>query len=85
MIIYSIFYSVRKYLVSCSTRRSVNSQKEVKFLGQMVDKSGVHLDQEVQNVSDVDRFLGMVNHLGKFHLISHIRLNHFENSLGKTM
>ena len=82
-----------RYCFNCLPFRiTVNSQKEVKFLGQMVDKSGVHLDpakvkaiQEVQNVSDVDRFLGMVNQLGKFHLISHIRLNHFENSSGKTM
>ena len=52
------------------------SQKQVKFLGQMVDKSGVHPDpakvkviQEVpipKNVGDVRRFLGMVNQLGKF-------------------
>lgn len=52
------------------------SQSEVKFLGQMVDKNGVRPDkakvraiQEVskpKNVSDVRRFLGMVNQLGKF-------------------
>ena len=52
------------------------SQSEVKFLGQMVDKNGVCPDkakvraiQEVskpKNVSDVRRFLGMVNQLGKF-------------------
>ena len=48
----------------------------MKFLGQMVDKSGVRPDpskvkaiQEVpipKNVGDVRRFLGMVNQLGKF-------------------
>ena len=48
----------------------------VKFLGQIVDKCGVHPDpdkvkgiQEVsvpQNVSDVRRFLGMVNQMNKF-------------------
>ena len=52
------------------------SQKQVKFLGQMVDKSGVHPDpakvkaiQKVpkpKNVGDVRRFLSMVNQLGKF-------------------
>ena len=52
------------------------SQTLVKFLGQMVDKSGVRPDpakvkaiQEVpipKNVGDVRRFLGMVNQLGKF-------------------
>ena len=52
------------------------SQKQVKFLGQMVDKSGVHPDpakvkaiQEVpipKNVGDVRRFLDMVNQFGKF-------------------
>ena len=48
----------------------------VKFLGQMVDKCGVHQDpdkvkgiQKVsvpQNVSDVCHFLGIVNHTNKF-------------------
>ena len=52
------------------------SQKQVKFLGQMVDRMGVHPDpakvkaiQEVpipKNVGDVRRFLGMVNQMGKF-------------------
>ena len=52
------------------------SQVLVKFLGQMVDKSGVRPDpakvKAIQgmpipkNVSDVRRFLGMVNQLGKF-------------------
>ena len=49
---------------------------KIKFLGQIVDKTGVRPDsekvkviQEVptpKNVGDVHRFLGMVNHLGKF-------------------
>ena len=52
------------------------SQRQVKFLGQMVDRMGVHPDpakvkaiQDVpipKNVGDVRRFLGMVNQLGKF-------------------
>ena len=52
------------------------SQKQVKFLGQMVDKSGVCTDpakvKAIQNApipknaGDVHRFLGMVNHFGKF-------------------
>ena len=52
------------------------SQRQVKFLGQIVDMMGVHPDpakvkaiQEVpipKNVSDVRRFLGMVNQMGKF-------------------
>ena len=52
------------------------SQRQVKFLGQMVDRMGVHPDpakvkaiQEVpipKNVGDVRRFLGMVNQMGKF-------------------
>ena len=52
------------------------SQRQVKFLGQMVDRMGVHPDpikvkviQEVpvsNNVGDVRRFLGMVNQLRKF-------------------
>ena len=52
------------------------SRSQVKFLGQMVDKTGVRPDlakvkaiQKVpipKNVSDVRQFLGMVNQLGKF-------------------
>ena len=52
------------------------SQKQVKFLGQIVDKAGVRPDREKvkaiqeaptpKNVSDARRFLGMVNQLGKF-------------------
>ena len=52
------------------------SQSEVKFLGQVVNKDGIHPDpdkvraiQEVQppkTVSDTRRFLGMCNHLSKF-------------------
>ena len=52
------------------------SQSRVKFLGQVVDQSGIRPDpekikaiQSVQspnNVGEVRRFLGMVNHLSKF-------------------
>ena len=52
------------------------SVESVKFLGQYVDANGIRSDpdkvkaiQEMpapQNVSDVRRFMGMVNHLGKF-------------------
>ena len=52
------------------------SQRQVKFLGQIVDKTGVRPDNAKvkaireaptpKNVSDVRRFLGMVNQLGKF-------------------
>ena len=52
------------------------SQSQVKFLGQVVDQSGIHPDpkkiraiQSVRppsNVGDVQRFLRMVNHLSKF-------------------
>ena len=52
------------------------SQRQVKFLCQMVDRMGVHPDpakvkaiQEVpipKSVGDVRRFLGMVNQMGKF-------------------
>ena len=52
------------------------SQSEVKFLGQVVNRDGIHPDpdkvraiQEVQppkTVSDIRRFLGMCNHLSKF-------------------
>ena len=52
------------------------SQSQVKFLGQVVDQSGIRPDPEKiqaiqsvrppNNVGDVRRFLGMVNHLSKF-------------------
>ena len=52
------------------------SQKQVIFLGQILNKDGVHPDNEKveaiqkfrrpKNVGDVRRFLGMFNHLSKF-------------------
>ena len=52
------------------------SQKRVKFLGHVVDSTGIHPDPEKiqgimetttpQNVSDVRRFLGTVNQMSKF-------------------
>ena len=52
------------------------SQTQVKFLGQVIDQSGIHPDpdkveaiQKVlppSNVGDIRRFLGMANHLSKF-------------------
>uniref|UniRef100_A0A3B5QZY7 Gypsy retrotransposon integrase-like protein 1 n=1 Tax=Xiphophorus maculatus TaxID=8083 RepID=A0A3B5QZY7_XIPMA len=52
------------------------SKRRIKFLGQVIDASGVSPDpdkvsairamEEPRNISEVRRFLGMVNHLGKF-------------------
>ncbi|RVE55527.1 hypothetical protein OJAV_G00235410 [Oryzias javanicus] len=52
------------------------SKNKIKFLGQIIEASGVSPDpekvkaitamQEPSNVSEVRRFLGMANHLGKF-------------------
>ncbi|KAI5609699.1 hypothetical protein C0J50_12085, partial [Silurus asotus] len=52
------------------------SKTKIKFLGQIVEASGVSADpdklgavkamRQPCNVSEVRRFLGMVNHLGKF-------------------
>ena len=52
------------------------SQNQVKFLGQLIDREGIHPDngkvraiQEFripQNVGEIRRFLGMCNHLSKF-------------------
>ena len=52
------------------------SQSQVKFLGQIIDKDGVHPDpdkvrairefNQPKNVGDIRRFLGMCNHLSKF-------------------
>ena len=46
----------------------------VKFLGTVIDEQGIHADptktkaisEFLQNVKDLQRFMGMVNHLGKF-------------------
>ncbi|KAL0149497.1 hypothetical protein M9458_055285 [Cirrhinus mrigala] len=52
------------------------SKKSVKFLGQILDESGVQADpekvwaithmSEPTNTSEMRRFMGMINHLGKF-------------------
>ncbi len=52
------------------------SKRSVKFLGQILDESGVHADpekvwaithmSEPTNTSEMRRFIGMINHLGKF-------------------
>uniref|UniRef100_A0A669BXN3 Gypsy retrotransposon integrase-like protein 1 n=1 Tax=Oreochromis niloticus TaxID=8128 RepID=A0A669BXN3_ORENI len=52
------------------------SKNRIKFLGQVIEASGVSADpdkvhavssmDEPSNISEVRRFLGMVNHLGKF-------------------
>ena len=47
----------------------VFSKKEVKFAGHILNEEGIKSDREMdtpQSVSDVRRFLGMVNQLGKF-------------------
>ena len=56
--------------------KCVFSKTSVKFLGQVIDSDGIRPDpdkikaihdvQEPQNVSDIRRFLGMVNQLSKF-------------------
>ena len=52
------------------------AQSEIKFLGHIIGKDGVKIDNEKleailnmpkpENVTDLRRFLGMVNHIGKF-------------------
>uniref|UniRef100_A0A3B1IHV4 ribonuclease H n=1 Tax=Astyanax mexicanus TaxID=7994 RepID=A0A3B1IHV4_ASTMX len=52
------------------------SKRSVRFLGQIIDETGIHADpekvkavtsmSEPKTVSEVRRFLGMTNHLGKF-------------------
>jgi hypothetical protein len=62
--------------MTLNTEKCRFSQKAVKFLGHIVDHSGIRLDpdklatiQKVKtpcNVADIRRFLGMVNQLFKF-------------------
>jgi len=52
------------------------SCKEIQFLGQLVDSEGIRADpnkvkavqqiKEPKNISELRRFLGMINQLGKF-------------------
>lgn len=55
---------------------ALNQKRSVKFLGQILDESGVHAHpekicaithmSELTNTSEMRRFMGMINHLGKF-------------------
>ena len=56
--------------------KCVFSQDRVKFLGHIVSQKGIEIDPEKleainklpqpNNISDLRRLLGMVNHVGKF-------------------
>ena len=85
------FCSVWKQLTSHSTKRSAFFKNRSKLFGQMVDKSTQIKPKSrrpkrclpiPKNVRNVHRFLGMVNHLGKF---LQRRLNHCKNSSERTM
>ena len=62
--------------VTLKTEKCEFSKSSVKFLGQVIDAQGVRADpnkikavaamEEPRDVSGVRRFLGMVNHLGKY-------------------
>lgn len=59
-----------------STLRNASFSTSVKFLGSIIDEQEIHADPmkpkamsefpPPQNVKDLQRFMGMVNHLGKF-------------------
>ena len=71
-----VLHKLRQAGLTLNRDKCQFSQTQVKFLGQVIDGSGVRPDpekvraiQNVQpprNVGDVRRFLGMVNHLSKF-------------------
>ena len=67
---------LQKENVTMNSKKCQFSVQEVKFLGQTISESGISLDQdkvrpiidmpEPTDVSGIRRFLGMINHLGKF-------------------
>lgn len=73
--LFAVLQKLQKEGVTLNDKCEV-SKKSSKLLGQILDESGVHADpekvravtqmSEPTNVSEVRRFMGMINHLGKF-------------------
>ena len=83
----------RKLLQAGQPEEIAFSQSQVKFLGQMIDESGVYPDPEkipnIKNVSppntvsDVQRFLGMSNRRSEFSPNQAERQSHCERCLAR--
>ena len=74
--VHKVLNTLKKNKLTLNAEKCEFSKKRVKFLGHILDGYGVHADPEKvaairnmetpKNVSDIRRFLGMVNQLGKF-------------------
>jgi len=72
----AVMSQLRKKGVTLNRDKCEFGMTEVKFLGHIVSQDGIHPDPEKvsainqmktpQNVSDLRRFMGLVNQLGKF-------------------
>ena len=72
----AVLHKVAAAGITLNLEKCEFSCKEIKFLGQLVDKQGIRADpnkvkaiqqmKEPKNVTELHRFLGMINQLGKF-------------------
>ena len=74
--LHQTFKKIQAAGLTLNKDKCVFSKTSVKFLGQVIDSDGIRTDpdkikaildvQEPQNVSDIRRFVGMVNQMSKF-------------------
>ena len=72
----AVLHKVAAAGITLNLEKCEFSCKEIKFLGQLIDKQGIRTDpnkvkaiqqmKEPKNVTELHRFLGMINQLGKF-------------------
>ena len=72
----AVLQRLEKAGATLNKEKCVFHQTSVKFLGHVIDEDGIHADPEKtlaisnmeppQSVSDLRRFMGLVNQLGKF-------------------
>ena len=72
----AVLHKVAAAGITLNLEKCEFSCKEIKFLGQLVDKQAIRADpnkvkaiqqmKEPKNVTELHRFLGMINQLGKF-------------------
>ena len=74
--LYAVLQRLESAGLTLNTQKCEFAKQEVKFLGQIIDGNGVRADPDKvaavtgmpapTNVSEVRRFMGLVNHLGKY-------------------
>ena len=72
----AVLQQLEKVGVTLNFQKCQFLQESIKFLGHVIDKNGIHADPEKttaisnmkppQSISDLRRFMGLVNQLGKF-------------------